>query len=429
MATGEIASRAPTLSEIRRGSFSSRGWTEEGQLEQRGNKPHQVQRRMTARANSFPLRPQNDAELQTQVLGPVRESEQTVIAGEKGRESSPATDGVALPDVAAEPEPSFDRIFPPQVTVQAAPDETGIYPNGYRFPSKHTWQQAMAIGLKAFVSFTLTPFGFLVTVYCLNIVAWGAMIFFLLLNAAPAMCNPSCNGDDSARQKWIETDTQILTVLFCVTAFGLIPWRFRDLYYLMKWRASNSHDSLRRLAGVHRTWYRLPGSDRLPDYIGPPPVYSAKDPRPRDAIFHTYTEEQVHALNNHPAVTLPLASMPNAPLTGVRAPSTANWFLDVFIWMYVVNTFSQAALCGLVWGIEKKDRNTGGVAALIALGCVSGAIAGLVTFLQGRRVKLIEGVSVAEDPDSDGLKTMESTEEKGLVIKVVRRDSNWYRRD
>src|SRR5690606_30781244 len=107
------------------------------------------------------------------------------------------------------------------------PDETGMYPNGYRFPPKKTWQQSVVIGLKAFGRYTMTPFGFLVTVYCLNIVAWGAMVFFLLLNAAPAMCNPSCNDDYSARKIWIEIDTQILNGLFCVTGFGLIPWRFR----------------------------------------------------------------------------------------------------------------------------------------------------------------------------------------------------------
>lgn len=436
MATGEIASRAPTLGEIRKGSFTSRGWTEVGQLEQRGNKPHEVQRRMTIRANSFPLRVQT---LRAQELGTVREKsripEQSTEDAEG--EGTPTTGGIGGPDGTTSEVSTFDKLFPPQVKVHAAPDETGMYPNGYRFPPKPTWQQSIAIGLKAFGSFTLTPFGFLVTIYCLNIIAWGAMIFFLLLNAAPAMCNPSCDASDSARQRWMEIDTQVLTALFCVTAFGLIPWRFRDFYYLMKWRALNCNNSLRRLAGVHRAWYRLPGSDSLPDYIGPPPVYSAKNPRPRDAIFSTYSEEQFQALTAHPAVPLPLTSMPNAPLTGIRASPTTPWYLDLLIWMYVLNTLFQAALCGLVWGVSKNKRSTAGVAVMITLGCVSGLVAGLVTFVQGRRVKNIEGIPVPEDPDSERLKTAGtgdaisdsgSAQEKGLITKLVRRDSHWYRR-
>jgi hypothetical protein len=52
-ATGEVASKVPTLGEIRNGSFSAGGWTEEGQLEGRGETPHQIQKRRTSRASSL----------------------------------------------------------------------------------------------------------------------------------------------------------------------------------------------------------------------------------------------------------------------------------------------------------------------------------------------------------------------------------------
>jgi hypothetical protein len=100
-------------------------------------------------------------------------------------------------------------------TRATGPDESGTYPNGYRFPAKHTWWQSTVIGMKAFGKFVITPFGFLITLYGLNVVGWGAMIFFLLLNAAPAMCNPSCSDKHtSARQIWIEIDSQVLNALF-----------------------------------------------------------------------------------------------------------------------------------------------------------------------------------------------------------------------
>ncbi|KAM6506901.1 hypothetical protein FALCPG4_018719 [Fusarium falciforme] len=69
----------------------------------------------------------------------------------------------------------------------------------------------------------MTIFKALLIIYCLNVVAWGGMIFLLLCNAAPAMCHPTCDDVNSPRRKWIEMDSQILNALFCVPAFGLAP--------------------------------------------------------------------------------------------------------------------------------------------------------------------------------------------------------------
>jgi len=52
----------------------------------------------------------------------------------------------------------------------------------------------------------------------------------------------------------IDIDSRTLNVLLYVTGSGLIPWRFRDFYYLMRWRLFKDHYALRRLAGIHRTW-------------------------------------------------------------------------------------------------------------------------------------------------------------------------------
>lgn len=52
-AAGEVASKIPTLAEIRNGSFSAHGWTEEGQMQERGETPHQIQKRQTSRASSL----------------------------------------------------------------------------------------------------------------------------------------------------------------------------------------------------------------------------------------------------------------------------------------------------------------------------------------------------------------------------------------
>src|SRR5271170_989048 len=100
--------------------------------------------------------------------------------------------------------------------------------------------------------------------YMLQVVAWGGMLFLLICNAAPAMCHPTCDDLYSAKKIWLEIDSQILNALFCVTGLGLIPWRFRDLYYLMQYRLQKKESGIRRLAGLHSDWFRLKGSIAIP---------------------------------------------------------------------------------------------------------------------------------------------------------------------
>lgn len=63
------------------------------------------------------------------------------------------------------------------------PAEAAAYPNGYHFPPKHTFGHSTKLGLLAFWHYATTPVGFLVTLYGLNVVAWGGMLFLLLCNA------------------------------------------------------------------------------------------------------------------------------------------------------------------------------------------------------------------------------------------------------
>lgn len=288
------------------------------------------------------------------------------------------------------------------------PDETGTYPNGYRFPKKHAWGQSTVIGLKAFWKFALTPFGFIITIYGLNVVAWGAMIFFVLLNAAPAMCHPSCNDINSARKKWIEWDSQILNALFCVTGFGLIPWRFRDLYFLLRWRWKKDYSAFRRLAGIHSGWFRLPGADHLADDIGPPPVYSKKNPQNPESP-PAFSEQEIEAMEANPAIPLPVTRMPPAPLTGVRGQPTKPYNLDIVIWMYAWNTFLQAALAGCMWGFNRYNRPSATTGIFISFGCVVAMVAGVVCFIEGKKIKAVEGIPVYE---YDVFETMEEQMER-----------------
>ncbi len=315
----------------------------------------------------------------------------TILSGHPQPEEQPLTHAATQTEKQAEdsistPQPSSDggatRVPSTEKTTAAvvpnpAPigSTTEPFSNGYHFPPKYPFKEATIQGLKDFWKFFTTPWGFFWTIYGANIVAWGGMLFLLLCNASPAMCYPTCDDINSPRRKWIEWDSQILTGLFCVTAFGLAPWRFRDLYFLMMYRVWGDKDGLRRLGGIHNGWFRLPGTQQLDVLVGP-------DNIPGDVP--------------QSCVPIPEKNMPPAPLTGTRAPATAVWKLDFVIWCMVMNTFAQCALCGIMWGMNRYDRPSWTTGFLVAIACVIAMVGGLEMFLEGKKVKGIEGVPLTE---------------------------------
>lgn len=69
------------------------------------------------------------------------------------------------------------------------PPSAAPFPNGYHFPPKHSFGESTRLGLLAFWNYFLTPVGFAVTIYGLNVVAWGGMLFLLLCNACKSTFN------------------------------------------------------------------------------------------------------------------------------------------------------------------------------------------------------------------------------------------------
>jgi hypothetical protein len=277
-----------------------------------------------------------------------------------------------------------------------------VYTNGYVAPPKLPWKVSTANALRGFWKWFLTPFGFLVTIYGLNVVAWGGMLFLLLCGAAPEMCwanDPEegwvydCNHIQSSRRIWIETTSQILNALFCVTGFGLIPWRFRDLYYITTYRLTSEKKHglvkkmrpLRRLAGHYRNWFRLPGSDTLDMQL--PRDYAA----PEAAITSADLENGYGDLSDL-RVPIPESKRPIDPPTGHRAPPTKIWKVDFFIWCQVWNTLFQVCLCFFMWHYNRIDRPPWSTGMFVALACGIAGVGGIVSYVEGRRVKKVEGV-------------------------------------
>lgn len=415
-ATASIASSIPSLKDIRRGSFGSEGWSAEGQKDERERRASIARRRSSQTEDDTLQRPslsgpKSPTRMRTPGSGNHRDSVQEIIREEKAHKlqnmpsagnlqaEPPAADSEKVGQLADSVDSNAKQLnrddmgVSSNTTTVASQYTTGPFDNGYHFPPKHTWTESTMIFLTGFWNYTTTWQGFLVVVYMLNIVAWGGMIFLLLCNAAPAMCYPTCDDINSPRRIWIEYDAQILTALFCVTGFGLIPWRFRDLYYLLKYRLKKDQIALRRLAGIHRDWFRLSGSQNLPVLLGPDNIES-------EAANYSET-----------SVPYPLKSISNAPLTGIRAPPTPVWKLDYVIWMFVWNTFLQAVLSGIMWGLNRYDRPSWATGLFVALACIVAACAGIMIFVEGKKVKGFEGVPVSEK-DQERLK---KDEEVGIL--------------
>lgn len=390
VATAQVGSNIPSLASIRRGSFNSDGWSGEGQIIEkqrraslsRGGSGQDLPRRRSSAHPESPLEhPDQDIiresvaeEAEPQVLA-------TIPSGKPFAEGSMSNTNAQMDAPLREKSKGTDQRSSSDTNPTSkieADFRTTPFDNGYQFPPKKHWTQSTAIGAKAFWKFFITPIGFFVVIYGLNVVAWGGMLFLLLCNASPAMCKPTCNDINSPRRKWIEIDSQILNALFCVTGFGTIPWRFRDLYYLMQFRIQNDEMGLRRLAGINRGWFRLPGSQDLPATFGP-------------------SEAEVGGHNqSESCLAFPLNKTPDAPLTGVRAPPTKLWKLDAIIWLMVWNTFFQCVLCGFMWGLNRYKRPSWSTGLFVALGCGVAIIGGIMSFIEGKHVKAIEGVPVSE---------------------------------
>ena len=413
-ATAEASSKAPTLGEIRRGSYGHAGWDAHGQHRERrdstsgADKPGLFRRSTqnsaqgstldraptheatideggpTAEDDGFPIQVFGREELSGQSYDPTAKRGSGLNGAPSGSGKlradpvRPSTEEVApesdddfddLDDLDPRPKRRSKNVMamlgdtsgptatrgsprtsspgdPANDKSVIHPNADGYYPNGYHFPGKKTWVQSTLIGMRGLWKFTLTPLGFLIVIYGLNVVAWGGMLFLLLCNASPAMCYPptrpgvfDCNDIDAPRRVWIEIDSQILNALFCVTGFGLIYWRFRDFYYLCRFRLAHDKLALRRLAGFHAGWFRLPGSDAV-----------APDWNPRDEATVDASEA------NNDALPLPVTRTPEPPLTGVRAPPTPLWKLDYVIWAFVINTALQAVLSGFMWGYNRYAR-------------------------------------------------------------------------
>jgi hypothetical protein len=145
----------------------------------------------------------------------------------------------------------------------------------------------------------------------------------------------------------------------------------------MQYRIQKKQIGLRRLAGINRGWFRLPGSQDLPVELGP-------------------SEIEAGAEVPESSIAFPVSKTSDAPLTGIRAPPTAMWKLDFVVWSMIWNTIFQAILCGLMWGFNRYRRPSWSTGLFVCLGCGVAIAGGIMSFIEGKHVKAVEGVRVSE---------------------------------
>ncbi|KAK3073736.1 hypothetical protein LTR53_004433 [Teratosphaeriaceae sp. CCFEE 6253] len=440
-ATANVVASAPTIAEIRRGSFGSEGWKADEQREQRKRtlSSSSSNKRRSGRISEGDREREVDAGLQA---FPELTEEPSEIDAQHGKAVGGPSYRLEQVETPIETQDTNDTYMRTgHERIKPVSGDRRVYSSGYIPPPVIPWTTSTAIALKGFGKWVCTPFGFLLTLYGLNVVAWGGMLFLLLCNASPPMCwapVPSaategrmgliaalrlndgrypryhnCNDINSPRRVWLEIDSQILNALFCVTGFGLIPWRFRDWWYLLLWRCTSEKRAgrekkvygLRVLAGIYRNWVRLPDSQTLDqlssaEYQRRQLKQSQTTDSPTSGSLDL--EEAANTSSTDLRLPVPASKIPDDPLTGVRAPPTAPWKIDFFVWSQVLNTFLQACLCGFMWGMNRYDRPSWSTGLFIALACIIAGLGGLVSFLEGKKVKRVEGVRAAHMPEGKG---------------------------
>lgn len=230
------------------------------------------------------------------------------------------------------------------------------------------WTSEKRAAAQKFIRWVLSPLGIFLVLYGLNIVAWGGMLFLLLCNSVPAMCHPSCDADNSSRRIWIEIDSQILNALFCVTGFGLAPWRIRDFYHWCLWRLLGAisprhhQKGLNRLATTHKKWFvenLKPSSLRILSSVS-----STMLTDPHDATEHGKKQQQ-HAFKDS------------------RIP-TPPWKMDAVVCCNVLSTIFQTCLTVFMWAMDRFNRPSWATGLFVCLACSVSGIAGFITW-RGQR--------------------------------------------
>jgi len=413
--------------------------------------PESAARQIAFDANGYNVRKLTDAEVKAKRQGLQRQA--TIpdipehVASNPGERS--AETGSAMEKVRSHTSSTPIDLPPP-----SAASGSTTAPIYRPLPPPIPWSTALKHGLRAFTSFILTPTGFLLTLYSLNVVAWGALLFFLELHAAPAMNHPdNGNANDSPRKIWLEISSQVLNALFCLTAWGLAPWRFRDARWLLTYRLGgvgsvHGARAFARLCKRNASWFRpaeaeeearysqgdlqhadhimKEGKEKEPKLVAQPQTELPTPAFPAETDHYHHRGRGLGLGQTlHDFYIPPLPSSPpqqRLTYTGRYAPPTSpQWKLDAQIWLMVLNSLFQVGMAFFMWHFDRITRPGWGAGTFIGLGCASAMAAGVLTWFEGRKVKMIEGptIQVEGKDDTGGVDADVQAKAKAKALEEV----------
>lgn len=95
-------------------------------------------------------------------------------------------------------------------------------------------------------------------------------------------------------------------------------------------------------------------------------------------------------------------------LTGKVAPPTKTWKMDFVVINMLLNSLFQVGMAAFMWAYNRHTRPAYGVGLFIGLGCFSSLLAGIMSWWEGRKVKLIEGAFFEGIPENEKQHTMQT---------------------
>jgi hypothetical protein len=160
IATGQIASSVPSLSDIRRGSYSSDGWSGEGQIREKERRASLSRRRssQTGEERRGSIKPQSPKDQASQRFRHESVPEATEEPGHNADDYSSimrsSSTAIEIKKRVEKQTSSDHRSSSDTPNTSAAKVEhhsiTTPFDNGYQFPPKHKWTESTVIGLTAF---------------------------------------------------------------------------------------------------------------------------------------------------------------------------------------------------------------------------------------------------------------------------------------
>ncbi|RAH81801.1 hypothetical protein BO86DRAFT_448250 [Aspergillus japonicus CBS 114.51] len=221
---------------------------------------------------------------------------------------------------------------------------------------------------RALRQWTCSPQGLFVIIFCIHYIAWMGVNIWLLENPPQSMCHPTCDADNSPRQKWVEITLQVMYAHNYFPGFALAICNTRNMYLWCCWRLGGSlrtrQKALATLAWLHDCWFRL--DNRVSS--------AAINPVDEDEQQQQKQQQQVEKEGDEEA-------------GGPWRPPTPMWKMDVVVWSYMLNTVLSLCLAVCMWALHRSNRPYWLPSCLALLTGVVVAPGGAIIGLEKRRMR------------------------------------------